>query len=402
VITKPNAPKRNLIQASSPGIVPIEVELVASSTSDLIDAWDSNGTTLLFGVDYLGNLSANSFNFAAGGQVHGLINMNTHSVQNVVDPVNAQDAATKHYVDGAVGAIVLPTVAGTTNRITVTGSGNYTVDIASTYVGQASITTLGTVTTGVWNGTTIDIGHGGTNATTAALALVNLNGVTLTPTSGTDNIIQPTGSTATALTLKQSTTGSTDLFEVRDSSSNTYFKIDGTGHPVSNKAVTINETTNTALTVTNTGNGNSLAIATAATAAGALNIVNITNTGTGGRGQHVLNANGTVTWGPMDKTSALTAGAGFSGNLALPVHTLSANTTLSGVHSFVRVNTTSGTLTMTLPANTTNGGPTFKIAKVAAGNTLNVNNSGGTLVKSWTANNTAFEFRDNGTNWDVF
>lgn len=41
---------------------------------------------------------------------------------------------------------------GTTNRITVTGT---VIDIAATYIGQSSITTLGTITTGVWNGTAI-------------------------------------------------------------------------------------------------------------------------------------------------------------------------------------------------------------------------------------------------------
>lgn len=58
------------------------------------------------------------------------------------------------------------TVSGTTNRITVTGGPNYTVDISASYVGQSSITTLGTITTGVWNGTTIGVANGGTGATT--------------------------------------------------------------------------------------------------------------------------------------------------------------------------------------------------------------------------------------------
>jgi len=40
------------------------------------------------------------------------------------------------------------------------------IDIASTYVGQSSITTLGTVTTGVWSATTIGVAKGGTNLTT--------------------------------------------------------------------------------------------------------------------------------------------------------------------------------------------------------------------------------------------
>lgn len=54
-------------------------------------------------------------------------------------------------------------VVGTADRISVSGSG---VDIASTYVGQSSITTLGTISTGTWNGTTIGVANGGTGATT--------------------------------------------------------------------------------------------------------------------------------------------------------------------------------------------------------------------------------------------
>ena len=48
------------------------------------------------------------------------------------------------------------------------------VDIASTYVGQASITTLGTITTGIWNGTDVAVADGGTNASDATTARQNL------------------------------------------------------------------------------------------------------------------------------------------------------------------------------------------------------------------------------------
>jgi len=69
------------------------------------------------------------------------------------------------------GAVTGRSVAGTTNRTTVTNgdgvSGNPTVDIASTYVGQTSITTLGTIATGTWNATTIAVNKGGTGLTTA-------------------------------------------------------------------------------------------------------------------------------------------------------------------------------------------------------------------------------------------
>lgn len=58
------------------------------------------------------------------------------------------------------------TLTGTSNRITVSNGdgtiGNPVFDISSSYVGQSSITTLGTITTGVWNGTAITVPNGGT------------------------------------------------------------------------------------------------------------------------------------------------------------------------------------------------------------------------------------------------
>lgn len=62
-------------------------------------------------------------------------------------------------------------VGGTADRIAVTADN---VDIASTYAGQTSITTVGTITTGTWNGTDIAVAAGGTGADTAAGARSNL------------------------------------------------------------------------------------------------------------------------------------------------------------------------------------------------------------------------------------
>ncbi len=63
-------------------------------------------------------------------------------------------------------------VVGTSNRILVNAD---SIDIASTYVGQTSITTLGTIATGTWNGTTIAVANGGTGVTTLT-GLVKGNG----------------------------------------------------------------------------------------------------------------------------------------------------------------------------------------------------------------------------------
>ena len=68
-------------------------------------------------------------------------------------------------------------VGGTADRITVTADA---VDIASTYVGQTSITTLGTISSGTWNGTLVGTLYGGTGAdgtnVTAGYALMAPNG----------------------------------------------------------------------------------------------------------------------------------------------------------------------------------------------------------------------------------
>lgn len=66
-------------------------------------------------------------------------------------------------------------VGGTPGRITVSPDA---VDIAADYAGQASIDTVGTLTTGVWSASTIDVAHGGTGATTPAAARANLGAAT--------------------------------------------------------------------------------------------------------------------------------------------------------------------------------------------------------------------------------
>ena len=78
---------------------------------------------------------------------------------------------------------------GTADRITVNAD---SIDISSTYVGQTSITTLGTIATGTWQATDVGVAHGGTGASDAAGAKTNLGFMTrfaasnelLVPSSG--------------------------------------------------------------------------------------------------------------------------------------------------------------------------------------------------------------------------
>jgi hypothetical protein len=121
-------------------------------------------------------------------------------------------------------------VIGTANRIAVTGT---QIDIASNYVGQASITTLGTVATGVWNGTPVPITNGGTGATNATDARTNL-GITgtgavvtkSTPTTIGNNsltsfpITHGLNTTAVLVEIFETATGATVLADVTRTSPN--------------------------------------------------------------------------------------------------------------------------------------------------------------------------------------
>ena len=111
---------------------------------------------------------------------------------------------------------------------------------ASTYVGDDSITTLGTITTGTWNGTTIAIANGGTAATTAADARTNLaattSGTTSTPVLAriakqgntahsagvsTTTVTHNFGTTDVIVQVYQVSTGETVITDVVRTNSNT-------------------------------------------------------------------------------------------------------------------------------------------------------------------------------------
>lgn len=124
------------------------------------------------------------------------------------------------------GTAATRTITGTADRVTITNgdgvAGNPTVDIAATYVGQNTITTLGTITTGVWNGTDIAVADGGTGVSTIT-GLVSGNGTSafvgrtitgtvaeITVTNGSGATANPTISLPTALTFTGKTvTGGT-------------------------------------------------------------------------------------------------------------------------------------------------------------------------------------------------
>lgn len=100
------------------------------------------------------------------------------------------------------GGSAVTAVNGTSNRITSSGGTTPTIDISASYVGQSSLTTLGTIGTGTWQGTLIGSTYGGTgvnngsNTLTLAgnLATSGANALTFT-TTGSTNVTLPTTGT---------------------------------------------------------------------------------------------------------------------------------------------------------------------------------------------------------------
>ena len=110
----------------------------------------------------------------------------------------------------ALNTIINRTITGTANRIDINNgsgvSGDPIIDISSFYAGQTSITTLGTITTGTWNGSILSGTYGGTgvNNGTKTITLGNnfiTSGnyaLTLTQTGAT-NVTLPTSGTLATL-----------------------------------------------------------------------------------------------------------------------------------------------------------------------------------------------------------
>ena len=104
-------------------------------------------------------------------------------------------------------------VVGTADRITVASD---SVDIASTYVGQSTITTLGTIATGTWNATVITGQYGGTGVNNSGktitlggnLTTSGAHATTLT-TTGTTTVTLPTTGTLATLAGSETFTNKT-------------------------------------------------------------------------------------------------------------------------------------------------------------------------------------------------
>ncbi|MCE7740488.1 MAG: hypothetical protein GPJ50_14025, partial [Candidatus Heimdallarchaeota archaeon] len=86
-------------------------------------------------------------------------------------------------------------ITGTANRISIGGtSADPIIDIDANYAGQASINTLGTITTGTWNANLIDVQYGSTG-----LSAITANNLLYGNGTGAISLLAPDATTGTLL-----------------------------------------------------------------------------------------------------------------------------------------------------------------------------------------------------------
>lgn len=140
------------------------------------------------------------------------------------------------------------TLSGTTNRITILSN---VADISSSYIGQTSISTLGTISAGIWNGTTIGANYGGTGQSTVTTGDIlygsatntwsklgsGSNGQVLTVTSGIPSWSTPAINSGWGLSGNTGTASTTNFIGTTDNKSLSFrtnntekFRIDSIGN----------------------------------------------------------------------------------------------------------------------------------------------------------------------------
>lgn len=191
-----------------------------------------NGGFLSINGDYLFITATNDISISTSGTfltLDGNIIVFPQADVNAIMMVNSSGYLTSVTIDPSLtfvggtlsvtggGGGTVSSVSGTTNRITSTGGTTPVIDISASYVGQSSITTLGTITTGIWNGTAIANANLANSSVTIGSTSVSLGatastiaGLTLTaPVMTTPTLGVASATTINKVTITAPATGST-------------------------------------------------------------------------------------------------------------------------------------------------------------------------------------------------
>lgn len=197
----------------------ILVKNQANQAHNGIYTWATGGTVLTRATDSdtAAENAGGDFCFVVNGSVYGdtgFVQTEVVTTMGTSNIIYAQFSGAGTYVAGNGLTLTGSTfdVGGTANRISVSADA---VDIASTYVGQTSITTLGTIGTGVWNGTAITNTYLANSAVTVNGTSISL-GASGTITANTPNSITftTTGGAAAGTTFNGGTARTIDYSTV--------------------------------------------------------------------------------------------------------------------------------------------------------------------------------------------
>lgn len=284
-------------------------------------------------------------NTAAQAGAAGTIRFNTQTT--VFE--GTLDGATWTAFSTAAGTVT--SVSGTANRITSTGGTTPVIDISASYVGQTSITTLGTIGTGTWQGTVVALAFGGTNknitASAGAIVYSDADSFELSAVGSSGQLFQSAGTSAPGWT--------TATYPSVATTTGTILRADGANWAKSTATFADTYTasnllySNGANTVTGLATANSAVLVTNSTGVPAWS-------GTMTNGQLIIGSTGAT-----PTAATLTQGSGVTITNGAGTITISASgsagltwTTVSGTSQAAAVNNgyvtnNAGAVTVTLP-----------------------------------------------------
>jgi hypothetical protein len=204
--------------ATLPSTVQSNITSVGTITSG---TWHGTAVTVPYGGTGLTSTTANQILYSsAANTIAGLATGNNGVLVTSATGVPSilANGTTGQVLTATTGAPVswttptsgtVTSVSGTAGQITVVnGTTTPVISIAATYVGQTSITTLGTITSGVWNGTAITVPYGGTGAATLTGVLTGNGTSAVTASAVTQYAVLVGGASNTITSVPDVATGS--------------------------------------------------------------------------------------------------------------------------------------------------------------------------------------------------